>query len=39
MNQVVQLIGAVLILAAFVLAQQRRLTTDSVRHKAGNSSS
>jgi hypothetical protein len=30
MDQAVQLIGAVLILAAFVAAQQRRLTTDSV---------
>ena len=36
MNQVVQLIGAVLILAAFVLAQQRRLTTDSVVYLALN---
>jgi hypothetical protein len=32
MDQAVQLIGAVLILAAFVLAQQRRLTTDSVAY-------
>ena len=30
MDQVVQIIGAVLILAAFVLAQLRRMTTDSV---------
>ncbi len=30
MDQVVQLIGAVLILAAFVLAQQRRMATDSM---------
>jgi hypothetical protein len=29
MDQVVQLIGAVLILTAFVLAQQRRMATDS----------
>jgi len=29
MDQAVQLIGAVLILAAFVLAQQQRLATDS----------
>ena len=29
MDQVVQLIGAVLILAAFMLAQQRRMATDS----------
>jgi hypothetical protein len=32
MDQVVQLIGAVLILTAFVLAQQRRMTTDSVAY-------
>ena len=32
MDQVVQLIGAVLILAAFVLAQQRRLATDSLAY-------
>ena len=36
MDQVVQLIGAVLILAAFVLAQQRRLATDSVPYLALN---
>jgi hypothetical protein len=36
MDQVVQLIGAVLILAAFVLAQQRRLTTDSVTYLSLN---
>ncbi len=30
MDQAVQLIGAVLILTAFVLAQQRRMATDSV---------
>jgi hypothetical protein len=36
MDQVVQLIGAVLILAAFVLAQQRRLATDSVAYLALN---
>jgi hypothetical protein len=36
MDQVVQLIGAVLILAAFVLAQQRRLATDSVTYLALN---
>ena len=36
MDQVVQLIGAVLILAAFVLAQQRRLATDSVVYLALN---
>lgn len=32
MDQAVQLIGAVLILAAFVLAQQRRMATDSVAY-------
>jgi hypothetical protein len=36
MDQAVQLIGAVLILAAFVLAQQRRLATDSVAYLALN---
>jgi hypothetical protein len=36
MDQVVQLIGAVLILAAFMLAQQRRLATDSVVYLALN---
>jgi hypothetical protein len=36
MDQVVQLIGAVLILAAFVLAQQRRMATDSVVYLALN---
>jgi hypothetical protein len=36
MDQIVQLIGAVLILAAFVLAQQRRLSTDSVPYLALN---
>jgi hypothetical protein len=36
MDQAVQLIGAVLILAAFVLAQQRRLATDSVVYLALN---
>ena len=36
MDQVVQLIGAVLILAAFVLAQQRRLATDSMAYLALN---
>ena len=36
MDQAVQLIGAVLILAAFVLAQQRRLTTHSVVYLALN---
>jgi hypothetical protein len=36
MDQVVQLIGAVLILAAFLLAQQRRLATDSVVYLALN---
>lgn len=36
MDQVVQLIGAVVILAAFVLAQQRRLATDSVVYLALN---
>ena len=36
MDQVVQLIGAVLILTAFVLAQQRRLATDSVVYLALN---
>jgi hypothetical protein len=36
MDQAVQLIGAVLILAAFVLAQQRRLLTDSVVYLALN---
>lgn len=32
MDQAVQLIGAVLILTAFVLAQQRRMATDSVAY-------
>jgi hypothetical protein len=36
MDQVVQLIGAVLILTAFVMAQQRRLTTDSLAYLALN---
>ena len=36
MDQAVQLIGAVLILAAFVLAQRRRLATDSVAYLALN---
>lgn len=36
MDQAVQLIGAVLILAAFLLAQQRRLATDSVAYLALN---
>jgi hypothetical protein len=36
MDQAVQLIGAVLILAAFVLAQQRRMATDSVAYLALN---
>jgi len=36
MDQAVQLIGAVLILAAFVLAQLRRLATDSVVYLALN---
>ena len=36
MDQAVQLIGAVLILAAFVLAQLRRLTTDSAVYLALN---
>jgi hypothetical protein len=36
MDQVVQLIGAILILAAFMLAQQRRLATDSVVYLALN---
>ena len=36
MDQVVQLIGAVFILAAFVLAQQRRMATDSVVYLAFN---
>lgn len=36
MDQVVQLIGAVMILTAFVLAQQRRLGTDSVTYLALN---
>ena len=36
MDQVVQLIGAALILAAFVLAQLRRMTTDSVAYLALN---
>ena len=36
MDQVVQLIGAVLILTAFVLAQQHRLGTDSVTYLALN---
>ena len=36
MDQVVQLIGAVLILTAFVLAQQRRLATDSMVYLALN---
>ena len=36
MDQVVQLIGAVLILAAFMAAQQRRLATDSAVYLALN---
>lgn len=36
MDQAVQIIGAVLILAAFVLSQQRRMTTDSVVYLALN---
>lgn len=36
MDQVVQLIGAVLILAAFLGAQQGRLRTDSVTYLALN---
>ena len=36
MDQAVQLIGAVLILTAFVLAQQRRMATDSVVYLALN---
>ena len=36
MDQALQLIGAVLILAAFVLAQMRRMTTDSVVYLALN---
>ena len=36
MDQAVQIIGAVLILTAFVLAQQRRMTTDSVIYLALN---
>ena len=36
MDQVVQLIGAVLILAAFVLTQQRRMATDSAVYLALN---
>jgi hypothetical protein len=36
MDQVVQLIGAVLILTAFVLAQQRRMATDSAAYLALN---
>jgi len=36
MDQVVQLVGAVLILAAFVLSQQGRMATDSTRYLALN---
>lgn len=36
MDQVVQLIGAVLILTAFVLAQQRRLDTGSATYLSLN---
>jgi hypothetical protein len=36
MDQAVQLIGAALILAAFVLTQQRRMATDSVTYLALN---
>jgi hypothetical protein len=36
MDQVVQLVGALLILAAFVLSQQRRMATDSVAYLALN---
>ena len=36
MDQVVQLIGAMLILAAFVFAQQRRLATDALVYLALN---
>jgi hypothetical protein len=38
MDQAVQIIGAMLILAAFVLAQQRRMATDSVLYLALNAS-
>lgn len=36
MDQAVQLIGAVLILTAFVMAQQRRMAVDSVVYLALN---
>lgn len=36
MDQAVQLIGAVLILTAFMAAQQRRLATDSMTYLALN---
>lgn len=36
MDQVIQLVGAVMILAAFVLSQQGRLPTDSTRYLALN---
>jgi hypothetical protein len=36
MDQVAQIVGAVLILAAFIAAQQHRLTTDSVPFLAMN---
>ena len=36
MGQVVQMVGAVLVLVAFVLSQQRRLMTDSAAYLALN---
>jgi hypothetical protein len=36
MDQVIQLVGAVLILTAFVLSQQGRMATDSTRYLALN---
>jgi hypothetical protein len=36
MDQVIQLVGAVLILSAFVLSQQGRMATDSTRYLALN---
>ncbi len=36
MDQVIQLVGAVMILTAFVLSQQGRMATDSTRYLALN---
>jgi hypothetical protein len=36
MGQVIQMVGAILVLAAFVLAQRHRLSTDSATYLALN---